>query len=121
LATLWRLLGQPMALNFVGDAARYLRPHPANIAHPHGRPAFDGEAKYLITASSRCNVCDGSIYVKSRSHAQQRAYFYGCTSFHLLGRSVCTNDVEVSMAVVDEQLWDAIACEAFNSRDGLKG
>jgi hypothetical protein len=30
---LWRLLGQPLAINFIGDAARYLRPHPANIAH----------------------------------------------------------------------------------------
>jgi hypothetical protein len=32
-ATLWRILGEPFALNFIGDAARYLRPHPANIAH----------------------------------------------------------------------------------------
>jgi hypothetical protein len=30
---LWRYLGQPLAINFIGDAARYLRPHPANIAH----------------------------------------------------------------------------------------
>ena len=32
-AALWQLLGEPLALNFIGDAARYLQPHPANIAH----------------------------------------------------------------------------------------
>ncbi|HUR33849.1 MAG TPA: hypothetical protein VM032_08635 [Vicinamibacterales bacterium] len=32
-AVLWRFLGQPIAINFIGDAARYLRPKPANIAH----------------------------------------------------------------------------------------
>jgi hypothetical protein len=32
-AAAWRFLGEPMVLNFIGDAARYLRPHPANIAH----------------------------------------------------------------------------------------
>ena len=30
---LWRWVGRSFALNYIGDAARYLRPHPANIAH----------------------------------------------------------------------------------------
>jgi hypothetical protein len=30
---LWRSVGQSFALHYVGDAARYLRPHPSNIAH----------------------------------------------------------------------------------------
>jgi len=30
---LWRFIGRPLAINFLGDAARYLMPHPANIAH----------------------------------------------------------------------------------------
>jgi hypothetical protein len=30
---LWQHLGLPLAINYLGDAARYLQPHPANIAH----------------------------------------------------------------------------------------
>jgi hypothetical protein len=30
---LWRFLGNDLALNYLGDAARYLRPYPANIAN----------------------------------------------------------------------------------------
>lgn len=33
LGVIWRFLGAPLAIDFIGDAARYLRPHPANIAH----------------------------------------------------------------------------------------
>lgn len=29
----WRFLGKPLAVNFSGYAARYLRPKPANIEH----------------------------------------------------------------------------------------
>lgn len=74
----------------------------------HGRPAFGGEAKYLLTGFARCGVCGGSIYAKSRSHGRQRAYFYGCTTHHLRGRTVCSNNVEVPMADVDDQLLAAI-------------
>ncbi len=30
---LWQRLGLPLAINYLGDAARYLQPHPDNIAH----------------------------------------------------------------------------------------
>jgi hypothetical protein len=33
LTLAWRLVGSRLAVGFVGDAARYLRPEPANIAH----------------------------------------------------------------------------------------
>ena len=33
LTLLWRLIGRPLALQTVGDAARYLSPNPENIAH----------------------------------------------------------------------------------------
>jgi len=48
-----------------------------------GRPARGVESKYLLPGLARCGSCNGSIYVKSRSHGKRRAYFYGCTSFHL--------------------------------------
>jgi len=85
--------------------ATYLR---GNGGHLYGRPAFGGEAKYLLTGFARCDVCGGTIYVRSRSHGKQRAFFYGCTSYHLRGRSVCTNHLEVPMAKVDETLLAAL-------------
>ena len=30
---IWRLLGRPLSLDVLGDAVRYLTPHPANVAH----------------------------------------------------------------------------------------
>jgi hypothetical protein len=30
---LWQNIGLPLAINYLGDAARYLQPHPDNIAH----------------------------------------------------------------------------------------
>ena len=62
-----------------------------------GRPARGVESKYLLPGLARCGSCNGSIYVKSRSHGKRRAYFYGCTSFHLRGSSVCSNSLEVPM------------------------
>lgn len=32
---LWKFFGKEMAINYIGDAARYLRPLPDNIAHRH--------------------------------------------------------------------------------------
>ena len=62
-----------------------------------GRPARGVESKYLLPGLARCGTCNGSMYVKSRSHGKRRAYFYGCTSFHLRGSSVCANSLEVPM------------------------
>jgi hypothetical protein len=45
--------------------------------------------------------------VKSRSHGRKRAYFYGCTSYHLRGTSVCKNAIEVPMATADRAVLDA--------------
>lgn len=74
----------------------------------HGRPARGVESKYLLPGLARCAECGGSLYVKSRSHGRQRAYFYGCTSFHLRGRTVCSNSVELPMGRSDEAVLEAI-------------
>jgi site-specific DNA recombinase len=62
-----------------------------------GRPARGVESKYLLPGLARCGTCNGSMYVKSRQHGKRRVQFYGCTSFHLLGSSVCSNSLEVPM------------------------
>jgi site-specific DNA recombinase len=79
-----------------------------------GRPPMGGEAKYLLTGYARCNVCGGSICVKSRSHGQRRALFYGCTTFHLRGRAVCPNNTELPMAAVEDALLDTIERDVLN-------
>jgi site-specific DNA recombinase len=71
----------------------------------YGRPAAGVESKYLLSGLARCATCNGSMYVKSRSHGRKRAYFYGCTSFHLRGSAVCTNSVEVPMEVPTPRCW----------------
>ncbi len=66
-----------------------------------GRPSSGTESKYLLPGLARCGECGGSLYVKSRSHGRKRAYYYGCTSYHLRGRRVCTNNLEIPMDLTD--------------------
>ncbi len=42
---IWQKLGLSLAINYLGDAARYLQPHPANIAH---RQAIRAEGVELL-------------------------------------------------------------------------
>ena len=77
-----------------------------------GRPERGVESKYLLPGISRCGLCGGSLYVKSRSHSGRRAYFYGCTSYHLRGKSVCTNNLEVPMDAVHAKVLE-MASEAL--------
>ncbi len=62
-----------------------------------GRPATGLESKYLLTGLSLCGQCGGSLYVRSRSHGNRRMLFYGCTSYNLRGRAVCTNNMELPL------------------------
>ena len=73
-----------------------------------GSPGRATESKYLLPGLARCGVCGGSIYVKSRSHGRTRKHFYGCTSFHQRGRSMCSNGAELPMDCVDALVLDAI-------------
>jgi site-specific DNA recombinase len=73
-----------------------------------GRPARGVESKYLLPGLARCGGCGGSMYVKSRQHGKKRACFYGCTSFHLRGSSVCSNSLEVPMPASDLAVLKAI-------------
>lgn len=70
-----------------------------------GRPTGGVESKYLLTGLMRCDVCGGPVYVKTRSHGRRRAAYYGCTSYHLRGRAVCTNAIEVAMEPTTSWCW----------------
>jgi site-specific DNA recombinase len=73
-----------------------------------GRPARGVESKYLLGGLARCGVCNGSFYVKSRAHGRKRVQFYGCTSFHKRGSSVCANSLEVAMSASDAAVLETI-------------
>ena len=76
-----------------------------------GRPLRGNDSKYLLPGLARCGICNGSIYVKSRkgTAGKDRAFFYGCTSFHLRGSSVCSNGLELPMELADRTVLDAFA------------
>jgi hypothetical protein len=71
------------------------------------------ESKYLLTGLARCGVCGGSLVVRSRSHGGRRAFFYGCTSYHHRGRTVCTNALEMPLAAADEAVLSHLEADAL--------
>jgi hypothetical protein len=73
-----------------------------------GRPASGIESKYLLTGFAECAVCHGSLHVRSRSHGRRRAFFYACSSYHLRGRSVCTNRLDVPMDATDREVLSTV-------------
>jgi DNA invertase Pin-like site-specific DNA recombinase len=93
------------------SAARaiYLAP---NKGQPFGRPPLGSPAKYLLTGLSQCGECGNGLIVKSRSHGQRRAFFYGCGGYHNRGRTVCSNYTEIPMedgnGIVVEALLDEV-------------
>jgi site-specific DNA recombinase len=62
-----------------------------------GRPTSTLDSKYLLTGLVKCGLCGGSLYVRTSSRKGHRALFYGCTNFHLRGRTACTNSMLIPM------------------------
>ncbi|MEE8191631.1 MAG: recombinase family protein, partial [Gemmatimonadales bacterium] len=85
--------------------AKYLRGTDGRL---WGRPKSGIDSKYLLSGLARCGVCGGGLYVKSRSHGRRRAYFYGCTSYHQRGTSICPNGQELPMGHADRVVLSAI-------------
>ena len=96
-----------------GARAIYLRGTQGQL---WGRPTDGVESKYLLTGMARCGACGGSLVVRSRSHRGRRAFFYGCTSNHHRGRSVCTNTLEMPMAAADEAVLSQLEGDALRPR-----
>ena len=88
---------------------RYLR---GTAGQRWGRPPAGADSPYLLTGLACCGVCGGSLYVKTKKRASgARAFFYGCMSFHLRGRTVCTNSLEIPMELADQAVLAAIERE----------
>ena len=73
-----------------------------------GRPPSGVESKYLLTGFAECAVCRGTLHVRSRSHGSRRAFFYACSNYHLRGRSVCVNRLDVAMDATDREVLSAV-------------
>ena len=73
-----------------------------------GRPTSTLDSKYLRTGLVKCGSCGGSLYVKSSSRKGQRAFAYGCMTFHLRGRSACTNSLLVPMEAANEAVLNVL-------------
>jgi Recombinase zinc beta ribbon domain len=73
-----------------------------------GRPANGVESRYLLTGLGSCGACGGSIFVHSHDHQPMRRFFYGCMVYHLRGRSICKNNLEVPMESTDRAVLEAV-------------
>jgi hypothetical protein len=84
---------------------------PSSVFEVLARPLYRGEIawgrpigrkpKYLLSEFGKCSARGGSLYVRSRDHGAHRAFFYGCSSYHLRGRTVCGNCAEMGMETAD--------------------
>lgn len=69
-----------------------------------GRPASTLDSKYLLTGLVKCGQCGGSVYVRSSSRKGSRALFYGCMTYHLRGRTACTNNLLTPMDRANDEV-----------------
>jgi Recombinase zinc beta ribbon domain len=74
------------------------------------RGTQDRESRHLLTNFARCAQCGGSIGAHSRSHGEQRVYFYGCLTFWKKGGSKCSNNLAARMDVLDAEVL-ATVCD----------
>jgi Recombinase/Recombinase zinc beta ribbon domain len=80
-----------------------------------GKPTDGLESKYLLrTGLAQCAVCGGGLYVTSRSHGRQRAFFYACTTFHRKGHTVCANNRQIAMEAADWAVMEAVQDELLD-------
>jgi site-specific DNA recombinase len=69
-----------------------------------GRPASTLDSKYLLTGLAKCGECGGSLYVRTSSRKTGRVQFYGCMTYHLRGKTACTNSLLTPMDRANEEV-----------------
>ncbi|MCX6539238.1 MAG: recombinase family protein [Acidobacteria bacterium] len=75
-----------------------------------GRPV-GRKPKYLLSGFGTCSACGGSLYVRSRPDGPHRAFSYGCSSYHLRGRTVCENCFEMPMELANRTVLGTLRNE----------
>jgi site-specific DNA recombinase len=94
-----------------GARASYLR---ATSGKLWGRPSSGIESKYLLTGFCVCAMCGGSLSVRTRDYHRHRIPVYGCTSYHLRGRSVCQNALELPMVATNDAVIGGLEQELLH-------
>src|SRR5499427_5531586 len=71
-------------------------------------PQLTLPSEYLLSGLARCSSCGGPIIAMSRHHGRRRGYFYGCAHNWKRGRAICSNNLHLPQAVLDEAVLDAM-------------
>ena len=74
----------------------------------HGRPTNGHESPYLLTGFTCCAHCGGSVYVRSRSHGNRRAYHYCCMVHYQRGPEACPERLLLPVPDVDHAILTAL-------------
>lgn len=70
----------------------------------HGRPTNGHESPYLLTGFTACAHCGGSVYVRSRSHGNRRAFHYCCVTHYQRGAEICPERLLLPVPDVDRAI-----------------
>ena len=80
-----------------------------NNGQLQGRPTRGVESQYLLTGMAQCGTCSGSIIVSTHgSTGKKRVAVYKCGVCHKKGKTVCSNNLAVPLALTDQAVLAAI-------------
>jgi site-specific DNA recombinase len=85
-----------------------------NAGRTWGRPVNGTESKYLLTGLAQCALCNGGLFVHSRSHGGHRAHFYACSTYYHRGSSICRNSQVLPMSRIDGEVVTALQEDLLN-------
>src|SRR6266436_2544797 len=71
-------------------------------------PQLTPPSPYLLSGLARCTPCGGPIIAMSRHHGRRRGYFYGCAHNSKRGPAICSNNLHLPQAILDEAVLDAM-------------
>lgn len=83
----------------------YLR---ATDGRLHGRPTNGHESPYLLTGFTACKTCQGSLFIRSRSHGTRRAFHYACTTHYQRGPEACSEPMLLPMELLDHAILETL-------------
>ncbi len=98
------------------EAAHAALDRRASVSVPQSRALSEAEpipqlmppSLYLLTGLARCACCGGPIIAMSRHHGRRRGYFYGCAHNWKRGPAICSNNLHLPQAILDEAVLDAM-------------
>jgi DNA invertase Pin-like site-specific DNA recombinase len=71
-------------------------------------PQLTPPSPYLLSGLARCTSCGGPIIAMSRHHGRRRGHFYGSAHNSKRGPAICSNNLHLPQAILDEAVLDAM-------------